>query len=154
MTEKSDVPNLPLAELLRRLIAIVRRPDGTEWTGKDIVATARANDVELSESHLSELRRGVKTNPTMRVLVALADVFEVPVAYFFGDPQIVEETEAELELRAAMRDAQVIQVAARAADLSPAQRAAFQRVLTSTLREETEPGRHQGEGNVSRQTGS
>lgn len=141
MTRRNELPNRSLADLLGHLFAMARRPDGAEWTGKDVVATVRARGVELSESHLSELRRGVKTNPTMRVLLALAELFEVPVAYLFGDPEAVEETEAELELRAAMRDAEVAQIAARAASLSSAQRAAFQRVLISMIRDETEQGR-------------
>lgn len=81
MTRRNELPNRSLADLLGHLFAMARRPDGAEWTGKDVVATVRARGVELSESHLSELRRGVKTNPTMRVLLALAELFEVPVAY-------------------------------------------------------------------------
>lgn len=123
-----------LADKLNYLFATVRSPTGSEYFGKDVVAALRAAGVDLSASHLSELRRGIKTNPTVRVLQGLADFFEVRVAYFFDDPVAVEETKAELELRAAMRDAQVQQIAARAADLSPAQRAAFQRVLADLVR--------------------
>lgn len=124
-----------LADKLNHLFAMVRRPDGAEYYGKDVVAAVRATGVELSASHLSELRRGIKSNPTLRVLQALADFFEVRVSYFFDDPAAVEQTEAELELRAAMRDARVQQMAHRAADLSATQRAAFQRVLAEMVRE-------------------
>lgn len=130
-----------LAAKLNYLFDRVRRDDGSEWTGKDVVGVVRARGVELSASHLSELRRGVKENPTVRVLQALADFFQVRVAFFFDDHEAVAQTEADLELRAAMRDAQVQQVAARAAGLSETQRAAFQRVLTQMLRDEsTRPG--------------
>lgn len=125
-----------LAHKLSFLFTKVRRDDGSEWTGKDVVAAVRARGIDLSASHLSELRRGVKENPTVRVLQALADFFEVRVAFFFDDPEAVAQVEADLELRAAMRDAQVQQVAARAAGLTGTQRAAFQRVLAQMLREE------------------
>lgn len=142
-----------LAGKLNYLFATVLSPEGSEYTGKDVVAAVRAAGVDLSASHLSELRRGVKTNPTVRVLQALADFFGVRVAYFFDDPVAVEETEAELELRAAMRDAQVQQMAARAAGLSPAQRAAFQRVLADLVRggapTEGEDGSGPSDGEIS-----
>lgn len=145
----------PLADKLNHLFAVVRRPDGGEYYGKHVVAAVRETGVELSASHLSELRRGIKSNPTVRVLQALANFFEVRVSYFFDDPAAVEQTEkeleqraAELELRAAMRDARVQQMAHRAAGLSDTQRAAFQRVLADMVRDtsqiiadgELEPG--------------
>jgi transcriptional regulator with XRE-family HTH domain len=131
----------PLADKLNHLFAVVRRADGAEYYGKDVVAAVRDTGVELSASHLSELRRGIKSNPTVRVLQALADFFEVRVSYFFDDPAAVEQTEAELELRAAMRDARVQQMAHRAAGLSATQRAAFQRVLAEMVRDASQhPG--------------
>jgi transcriptional regulator with XRE-family HTH domain len=129
-------PSRSLADKLGYLFDTVRRDDGSEWTGKDVVSAVRARGVDLSPSHLSELRRGLKLNPTVRVLQALADFFEVRVAFFFDDPEAVSQTESDLELRSAMRDAQVQQVAARAAGLSSAQRVAFQRVLADMIRGE------------------
>ncbi|MEU2039663.1 hypothetical protein [Nocardia niwae] len=53
---------------------------------------------DLSESHLSELRRGVKTNPTMRTVSALAWFFGVRAGYF-TDPVVAVEVERELDAR-------------------------------------------------------
>ena len=105
------------AEKLTYLFDHVRREDGAEYTGK------------MSASHLSELRRGIKTNPTLRVLQALADFLQVRVAYFFDD-DAAAQTKADLELRAAMRDVDVTQMATPVADLSDPQRMALQRLLT------------------------
>jgi hypothetical protein len=54
----------------------------------------------MSESHLSELRRGVKQNPTLRTLGALAWFFEVRVGYF-TDGEVAAEVERELAAREA-----------------------------------------------------
>lgn len=135
MTPTSPRQPSTLAEKLAYLFERVRRPDGAEWTGKDVAAAVRARGTDLSASHLSELRRGVKSNPTLRVLQGLADFFEVRVSYFFDDPAAVDQTLAELELRAAMRDADVHQMASRVADFSTGQRAAFQRLLADLIKE-------------------
>ena len=124
-----------LADKLAYLFDRVRRDDGSEYTGKDVAAAVRARGTDLSPSHLSELRRGLKTNPTLRVLQGLADFFEVRVSYFFDDASAVAQTKADLELRAAMRDADVHHIASRVADLSGPQRAALQRLLTQLIRE-------------------
>ena len=99
----------------------------------------RARGTDLSASHLSELRRGIKTNPTLRVLQGLADFFQVRVSYFFDDSTAVDQTLAELELRVAMRDADVHQLATRVADFSTGQRAAFQRLLADLIKQH-DPG--------------
>ena len=135
MAERGDPPALSsLADKLNFLFAHVR-PEGStrEYTGREVTEAVRAQGAELSQSHLSELRRGIKTNPTARVLQALARFFEVRVGFFFDDPQMVQEVQAEIELRAAMRDAQVHDVAWRVAGLRPEQRTAMFRLLTDVL---------------------
>ncbi len=132
----ASTPRRTLAEKLNHLFAVVRPPgESREWTGKEVVAAVTAAGTDLSASHLSELRRGLKTNPTVRVLQGLANFFEVRVAYLLDDPNAVEDVEVELELRSAMRDAQVQDVALRAAGLSPQQRRAATRLLADIIRE-------------------
>lgn len=124
---------------------MVRPGDGErEYTGREVTEAARERGTELSQSHLSELRRGVKSNPTVRVLQVLADFFQVRVGYFFDDPAAVDEVESELRLRQAMRDARVHDVAFRVAGLSPDQRSAMYRLLTSVLDERNEAGEAPG----------
>jgi transcriptional regulator with XRE-family HTH domain len=125
-----------LADKLNYLFTIVRPPDDDrEYTGREVVAAITAAGGEISASHLSELRRGLKTNPTVRVLEGLAQFFQVRVAYFLDDPKATEEVEAELELHKAMRDAQVRDVALRVAGLAPSQRSAMYRLLAEIIRE-------------------
>ncbi|WP_141566582.1 hypothetical protein [Pseudonocardia sp. N23] len=91
-----------LAERLDRLFEVSRPPHAPErcWRNNEVVAACKADGRELSESHLSELRRGIKRNPTMRTLDALAWFFDVRVGYFV-DPDVAREVERELDERAA-----------------------------------------------------
>jgi transcriptional regulator with XRE-family HTH domain len=91
-----------LAERLDRLFEVSRPPHAPErcWRNNEVVAACKADGRELSESHLSELRRGIKRNPTMRTLEALAWFFDVRVGYFV-DPDVAREVERELDERAA-----------------------------------------------------
>ncbi len=119
-----------LAARLNHLFAMARPSSADrEPSGKEVAAASG-----VSEAHVSELRRGIKTNPSIRVIWALAEHFDVRPAYLLGDPQVVEEVNAELELRRAMSDAQVHDIATRAAGLDPTKRAAMQRLLAEIIR--------------------
>ncbi|HJT02835.1 MAG TPA: XRE family transcriptional regulator [Pseudonocardiaceae bacterium] len=125
-----------LADKLNYLFTVVRPPGADrEYTGREVVAAINEAGGEISASHLSELRRGLKTNPTVRVLDGLAQFFGIRVAYFLDDPKVTEEVEAELELRKAMHDAQVRDVALRVAGLTASQRSAMYRLLAEIIRE-------------------
>ncbi|ONI90095.1 hypothetical protein ALI144C_03470 [Actinosynnema sp. ALI-1.44] len=92
-----------LSEQLNRLFDVLRPAHSPErsFTNREVVTACRAEGWDLSESHLSELRRGVKQNPTLRTLKAVAWFFDVPVGYF-TDPAAtaaVERTLAEREQR-------------------------------------------------------
>jgi len=128
-----------LADRLNYLFTVVRpTSEDREYTGREVVAGMCEAGTDISPSHLSELRRGIKTNPTLRVLQGLAAFFQVRVAYLLGDEQVEEEVMAELELRKAMSDAQVRDVALRVAGLDPSQRSAMYRMLADVVRENNE----------------
>lgn len=93
-----------LSARLNRLFEVHRPPEAPErtWTNREVVTRCRAEGWELSESHLSELRRGVKTNPTLRTLSAIAWFFQIRVGYFTD-----AETAAEVEHELATREAQL-----------------------------------------------
>ena len=108
-----------LAEKIDILFHTVRRPS-REMFSNDEVATAcrEATGESFSATYLWQLRTGRRDNPTMRHLEALAQFFEVPVAYFFDDDQSTAIAR-ELELLGVLRDAGVRNVALRALTLSP-----------------------------------
>jgi transcriptional regulator with XRE-family HTH domain len=91
-----------LSDRLNRLFDVRRPADAPEraYTNREVVTACKAAGLELSESHLSELRRGVKQNPTLRTLQAIASFFQVQVGYF-TDAEIPAEVDRELARQAA-----------------------------------------------------
>jgi transcriptional regulator with XRE-family HTH domain len=131
-----------LGDRLNRLFDVRRPADAPEraYTNREVVTGCKAAGFELSESHLSELRRGVKQNPTLRTLQAIASFFQVQVGYFTDteipadvDRELTEQAEqlaravasnqaaqdelraATQELQQAMRDSGVTKMAQRGA---------------------------------------
>lgn len=49
-----------------------------------------AESIEVSHAHLSKIENG-KNMPSVEVLDKLANHFDVPVGYFFGEEQSIEE---------------------------------------------------------------
>ncbi|MCE7009790.1 XRE family transcriptional regulator [Kibdelosporangium philippinense] len=107
-----------LAAKIDKLFQIVRRPDGEQYTNEEVAAACReATGESFSATYLWQLRTGRRDNPTKRHMEALAEFFDVPVAYFFDDDQ-GKQIHAELELLGALRNAEVRNVALRAVNLS------------------------------------
>ena len=138
--ERSSAPRPPasLSGRIDRLFAVNHPPEEPHrpYRNREILdackakvreMTTRQPDeaaqfTEISESHLSELRRGIK-NPSRRTLRTLAAVFDVPVQYLdFSDPAVAEEVEIVLAVREAelparleteQRDQEELRAAAR-----------------------------------------
>ncbi len=74
--------------------------------------------VSISAAYLWQLRNGMKTNPTVTHLRAIAQFFGVAPSYLI-DPGIDPDIDAQLNLLEAMRDAGVRDLAMRASGLTP-----------------------------------
>lgn len=108
-----------LAEKIGTLFQVVRRPNREQFSHEEVARACReATGETFSATYLWQLRTGRRDNPTKRHLEALAQFFQVPVAYFFDDDQS-SAIARELELLGALRDAGVRSVALRAVNLSP-----------------------------------
>ena len=108
-----------LAQKIDRLFDVVRREGGAQYTHEEVASACRKSTGEtFSATYLWQLRTGRRDNPTKRHLEALANFFQVPLAYFFDD-EIGAEIDAELKFLGALRDAGVRNLALRALDLSP-----------------------------------
>lgn len=106
-----------LAEKLDHLFHTVRPARG-EYSHEEVAAAIRERGgPTISATYIWQLRKGLRDNPTMRHLEALAGFFGVSPVYFF-DEEAAERIDAELELLASIRDASVRQVALRASGLS------------------------------------
>jgi len=111
---------LTLAEKIDRVWLTMHPKDRGPWTYPEVVAGIKALGVTVSASYLWHLRNGVRTNPTVNQIEALATFFHVPVSYFFGTTAEVEEVDAQLGLVRAMRSPELRDLAFRASTLSPA----------------------------------
>ncbi len=116
-------PGKTFADRLNHLFATVRAPHGGEHSNEHVAQIVAARTgATCSREYIRLLRAGERTNPTVRHVQALADVFGVPVAYFFDD-QVERDVNQDLEARQlqdAMRDAGVRHVAHRMVGLSDA----------------------------------
>lgn len=127
------------AERLSHLFATVTGPDGKPWS---LTAVARVltdqYDLPTTQSYVSQLRSGVRTNPTINYVAALASIFGVPTSYLVDSgPQVLDE--AELDLLAALRSAGVVGIAMRAKDVPRASQKMVAQMLDSLREQEGLP---------------
>ncbi|WP_336922899.1 helix-turn-helix domain-containing protein [Aquipuribacter sp. SD81] len=133
-----------LASKLDHLFASVRARGADEPTYREVAAAiAEQGGPTISPSYIWQLRTGLKDNPTLKHLQALARYFGVETAYFFDDAA-AERIDAELALLTAMRDAGVRSVALRAAGLSPESLGLVRDVIDGARRLEGESRRRGG----------
>jgi hypothetical protein len=128
-------PPSSLQGRLNRLFAVTRPPRDLEreYRNTEVVEACKAAGKEISTSHLSELRRGVKTNPSKRVLEAIGWFFEVRAGYF-TDESTAQEVEAELSVRQARLDAQLEALLKDREDLAQAAHELTQAIRSSGVR--------------------
>lgn len=108
-----------LAVKLNRLFEIMRDPSAPPLSNAAAAeAITKTTGVSISSAYIWQLRNGVKTNPTVQHLRAIADYFGVPPSYLIdrdSDPKI----EAQLTLVQALRDSGVRDLAMRTSGLTP-----------------------------------
>ena len=108
-----------LADRLNHLFSTIPRPGGHGlWTNEQAAAALRGSGAGMSDGYISQLRNGKKNNPSARNLASIADLFGVPVDYFFN-AETAAKIDADLRLLVAIRDSGVQDLALRAHGLSP-----------------------------------
>jgi transcriptional regulator with XRE-family HTH domain len=118
MAESVGEPEATLASKINKLFQLVRKPDGEQLTNEEVATACReATGESFSATYLWQMRTGRRDNPTKRHLEALANFFDVPVAYFFDDEH-GKQIRAEIELLGALRNTDIRNVALRAVNLS------------------------------------
>lgn len=121
---------LTLADKLDRCFKTMHPADRGEWTYKEVSAGVAAMGVTCSPSYLWQLRRGHRDNPTLRQLEAIARFFHVPMTYFVGTEEEIDQVDAQMSVVQAMRTPGVRDVALRASALSPAGLRAIANIIT------------------------
>ena len=110
---------MSLADKLNRLFRTCLSPRGREYSNEEVSrGIGQQEGPQISAAYIWELRTGRADNPRKQHLEALATFFGVSPAYFF-DGDAAALLHAQLDLVAAMKDANVRGIASRAAGLSP-----------------------------------
>jgi transcriptional regulator with XRE-family HTH domain len=118
-----------IAEKLDRLFRQIHPPGQPEFSSMVVAEAIRARQgISISHTYIWQLRTGRRTNPTVQHLTALAVFFGVPVAYFLDDAE-ARKIDDQLDLLRTLRDAQVTEIALRAADVSAASREAIGEIV-------------------------
>lgn len=118
VAERASGEPRTLAEKLDYLFKTVHPRGRGEYTYREAAAVIEEQGgPTISASYIHQLRTGAKDNPTKRHLEGLAKFFGVSPVYFFDDVE-AEKIDAGLAVLAAMRDADVRNVALRASGLS------------------------------------
>jgi transcriptional regulator with XRE-family HTH domain len=117
---QDGAPNdFELSAKLNKLFDTMRKPSDPPLSNAAAAeAITRRTGVSISPAYLWQLRNGVKANPTVQHLRAIAEFFGVPASYLIDrdpDPGI----DAQLNLLQALRDSGVRDLALRASGLPP-----------------------------------
>jgi len=108
----------PLAARVDHLFRTIKPRGAREYSFEEVAEAIRTRGgPTISATYIWQLRRGLRNNPTMKHVEALAGFFGVPPAYFFDD-DTTQRIDAELALLTAVRDSSVRQIALRASGLS------------------------------------
>ena len=108
------------------------RPTGRRrpYSMNEVAASiAKSGHEHVSANYIWMLRKGLRDNPTLRTVEALAHFFGVPPSYFFEDDVLVPRLGTQLDPLAKMRDSCIRDFKFRAAELSPETRVAAARMI-------------------------
>jgi transcriptional regulator with XRE-family HTH domain len=108
-----------LAARLNKLFEVMRRPNTPPLSNAAAAAAiTEKTGVSISPAYLWQLRNGIKDNPTVAHLRAIAEFFGLPASYLIdGDPD--PNIDAQLNLLQALRDRGIRDLALRASGLTP-----------------------------------
>ncbi|MEZ0351035.1 helix-turn-helix domain-containing protein [Mycobacterium sp. pR1184] len=117
---EGQVSTTDLADKLNKLFEVMHSPSEPVLSNAAAAeAITEKTGVSISPAYLWQLRSGLKTNPTVAHLRAIAEFFGVSASYLI-DAEVDEHLEAQLGLLQALRDAGVRDLAMRASGLTGA----------------------------------
>ena len=77
-----------VSERFLKLLALYRKPDGSEWGGQDL---ENATGGAVTRSYVANLKKGRIENPGLAKLEAIAGTMGFPPALWFGAGALVRE---------------------------------------------------------------
>lgn len=125
MSQYGGIPHL--AERLNVLFARVPRPGGTGQPYSNELAADELHNlgVSVTGTYLSQLRSGRRDNPSAKLLAAIADLFQVPISYFFDAQASPDPSTGSGN----GKDRRIREIVAQAADVSDAGIASLEAIL-------------------------
>ena len=118
-----------VSERFARLLALYRRPDGSEWGGRDL---ERATGGAVTRSYASNLRKGRIRSPGLDKLEAIAGAMGFPPQLWFDE---VGERAPDAALAAALEDETAREILGEVLRLGPRDR----RLLLGITRQMASP---------------
>ncbi len=103
-----------LADKLEKLFATFTQPDGRPFSYQDV---EKGTDHAVTAAYVWKLRAGQATNPSYRVLEAIAAFFGVPISYFASEQIVSDDYVQRLKLAVELEKEGVAQIALRAGQL-------------------------------------
>lgn len=95
-----------LPRKLEYLVDNIGQPDGRGRYTNDAICRALAElDISATPAYLSLLRKGQRSNPSARLINGLAQVFGVPMEYFFDNPDQEKAINTQIEGLKKLREA-------------------------------------------------
>lgn len=120
-----------MAARIDRIIAASKDEQGRPLTNARLAEMMREDGYPAQAGYIGELRRGVKTNPTMAFMQGFARALKVPLSMLMSDDLDAQNHVASaLELQQALQESGVSTLALRAQGLSPQSMRAIQDMLT------------------------
>lgn len=119
MPEDGLHPDGLLASRLDLLFRTVHPAGRGPYTPAEVAAAINASEgaETISATYLWQLKTGRRDNPTYKHLIALARFFDVSPTFFFPDSE-TQRGEVPAEVKLALQDDSIRQIALRAAGLS------------------------------------
>lgn len=121
-----------VAEKLARLFDVLHPSGEPPLSTREVAKRVKAAGGSISPTYISELRNGVKKNPSLEHIMWLSEAFGVSAGYF-TDPEVAKRVDAELDKLAAHHQRahlaalaeQTVSVAERTANLDDSDRVAL-----------------------------
>lgn len=116
------------ADRLNHVIELVHPAGRGPYNDREISEMMTARGTPMSAAYVWAVRQGTKPNPGVLLVEALAAVLGVPASYLVSGERRTQ-VEQELDLLAAIRDADVREIAARSLEMETEDRHALLRLI-------------------------
>lgn len=122
------LPEGSIAARLAYLMDIAHPPDRGPYLPDEVAEMTQRTAHPLTASYVRQLRLGSRTNPTVDSLRVLAEVFGVPITFFF-DERDQATLEADIDLAKALTAVDAESLTSSTAALSPASKKALAEII-------------------------